>query len=235
MWQLSHQTKHVLSSPAPAADSEATPATIIEDVRRAIERKQPGDASLESSARQAEPVCMLCVGGVFLREKYQPSARPLPFLSFPRESHPPSRPPPPPPPHPTYINRLGPRGILPAQSHSHPRHDSIPRSKSIHPSAAGRHTHTGFALAGMDAFYSTTASSTSSAPYGGYGGGGEGWGYDSMKNFRQISPAVQTHLKLVIYAPPPPVYSFLAVENCECHRLDWNGCMIRRKDTIRLE
>lgn len=51
----------------------------------------------------------------------------------------------------------------------------------------------------MDAFYSTTASSsTSSAPYG---GGGEGWGYDSMKNFRQISPAVQTHLKLVIYAP----------------------------------
>ncbi|PWZ26187.1 Bax inhibitor 1 [Zea mays] len=47
----------------------------------------------------------------------------------------------------------------------------------------------------MDAFYSTTASSsTSSAPYG---GGGEGWGYDSMKNFRQISPAVQTHLKLV--------------------------------------
>lgn len=42
----------------------------------------------------------------------------------------------------------------------------------------------------MDAFYSG-----SSAAYGPAAGGG--WGYDSLKNFRQISPAVQTHLKLV--------------------------------------
>jgi hypothetical protein len=38
----------------------------------------------------------------------------------------------------------------------------------------------------MDAFYSS-----SSAAYG------AGWGHDSLKNFRQITPAVQTHLKLV--------------------------------------
>nr|TKW38268.1 hypothetical protein SEVIR_1G103100v2 [Setaria viridis] len=42
----------------------------------------------------------------------------------------------------------------------------------------------------MDAFYSS-----SSAAYGAAPGGG--WGYDSLKNFRQITPAVQTHLKLV--------------------------------------
>jgi Bax inhibitor 1 len=40
----------------------------------------------------------------------------------------------------------------------------------------------------MDTFYSTSSSSL--ALYGG------GWGYDSLKNFRQIYPAVQTHLKL---------------------------------------
>ncbi|NP_001140860.1 Bax inhibitor 1 [Zea mays] len=43
----------------------------------------------------------------------------------------------------------------------------------------------------MDAFFSA---SSASAPYG-YGAGG--WSYDSLKNFRQITPAVQTHLKLV--------------------------------------
>jgi hypothetical protein len=49
----------------------------------------------------------------------------------------------------------------------------------------------------MDAFYSTSSSSSSSGPYGAAAYGGSGWGYDSLKNFRQISPAVQTHLKLV--------------------------------------
>ncbi|VAI42873.1 unnamed protein product [Triticum turgidum subsp. durum] len=37
----------------------------------------------------------------------------------------------------------------------------------------------------MDAFYSTSSAAAS------------GWGYDSLKNFREISPAVQSHLKLV--------------------------------------
>ncbi|EAY84292.1 hypothetical protein OsI_05671 [Oryza sativa Indica Group] len=40
----------------------------------------------------------------------------------------------------------------------------------------------------MDAFYSTSSA---------YGAAASGWGYDSLKNFRQISPAVQSHLKLV--------------------------------------
>lgn len=44
----------------------------------------------------------------------------------------------------------------------------------------------------MDAFYS----GPSAAPYGAPRRGG-GWRYDSFKNFSQISPAVQTHLKLV--------------------------------------
>jgi hypothetical protein len=43
----------------------------------------------------------------------------------------------------------------------------------------------------MDAFFST-----SSAAAG-------GWGYDSLKNFREISPAVQSHLKLVRRPPIP--------------------------------
>ena len=42
----------------------------------------------------------------------------------------------------------------------------------------------------MDAFYSTSSAAYGAAP-------GAGWGYDSLKNFRQITPAVQTHLKLV--------------------------------------
>jgi hypothetical protein len=44
----------------------------------------------------------------------------------------------------------------------------------------------------MDAFYS----GPSAAAYGAARGGG-GWRYDSFKNFSHISPAVQTHLKLV--------------------------------------
>ncbi|CAD6252036.1 unnamed protein product [Miscanthus lutarioriparius] len=47
----------------------------------------------------------------------------------------------------------------------------------------------------MDAFYST--SSSSSGPYGAAAYGGAGWGHDSLKDFRQITPAVQTHLMLV--------------------------------------
>lgn len=46
--------------------------------------------------------------------------------------------------------------------------------------------------AGMDAFYSTSSAAAS------------GWGYDSLKNFREISPAVQSHLKLVRALPYPP-------------------------------
>ncbi|KAG2655675.1 hypothetical protein PVAP13_1KG030300 [Panicum virgatum] len=42
----------------------------------------------------------------------------------------------------------------------------------------------------MDAFYSTSSVAYGAAP-------GAGWGYESLKNFRQITPAVQTHLKLV--------------------------------------
>jgi len=42
----------------------------------------------------------------------------------------------------------------------------------------------------MDAFYSTSSAAYGAAP-------GAGWGYESLKNFRQITPAVQTHLKLV--------------------------------------
>jgi hypothetical protein len=53
----------------------------------------------------------------------------------------------------------------------------------------------------MDAFYS----SSSSAAYG--AAPGAGWGYDSLKNFRQITPAVQNHLKLVRIPRPhcPPI------------------------------
>lgn len=47
----------------------------------------------------------------------------------------------------------------------------------------------------MDAFYSTSSA---------YGAAASGWGYDSLKNFRQISPAVQSHLKLVRFVPPSP-------------------------------
>ena len=53
----------------------------------------------------------------------------------------------------------------------------------------------------MDAFYST--SSSSSGPYGAAAYGGAGWGYDSLKDFSQITPAVQTHLKLVRTATLP--------------------------------
>ena len=53
----------------------------------------------------------------------------------------------------------------------------------------------------MDAFYST--SSSSSGPYGAAAYGGAGWGHDSLKDFRQITPAVQTHLMLVRPAALP--------------------------------
>uniref|UniRef100_A0ACD5Z9K3 Uncharacterized protein n=1 Tax=Avena sativa TaxID=4498 RepID=A0ACD5Z9K3_AVESA len=39
----------------------------------------------------------------------------------------------------------------------------------------------------MDAFFSASSAAASAG----------GWGYDSLKNFREISPAVQSHLKLV--------------------------------------
>jgi hypothetical protein len=55
----------------------------------------------------------------------------------------------------------------------------------------------------MDAFYS----SSSSAAYG--AAPGAGWGYDSLKNFRQITPAVQNHLKLVRIPPGPSLPSHL--------------------------
>jgi len=45
----------------------------------------------------------------------------------------------------------------------------------------------------MDAFFSA---SSASAPYG-YGAGG--WSYDSLKNFRQITPAVQTRAISISY------------------------------------
>lgn len=52
----------------------------------------------------------------------------------------------------------------------------------------------------MAAFFSS-----SSAPYGA-AAPAAGWGYDSLKNFRQITPAVQTHLKLVRVPHPPPLF-----------------------------
>jgi hypothetical protein len=69
----------------------------------------------------------------------------------------------------------------------------------------------------MDAFYWT--SSSSSGPYGEAAYGGAGWGYDSLKNFRQITPAVQTHLKLVHPAaasssPPPCVLGSSFLLSC---------------------
>jgi hypothetical protein len=57
----------------------------------------------------------------------------------------------------------------------------------------------------MDAFFSA---SSAPAPYG-YGAGAGGWSYDSLKNFRQITPAVQTHLKLV--RPPFAILPVLLV------------------------
>jgi hypothetical protein len=55
----------------------------------------------------------------------------------------------------------------------------------------------------MDAFYSSSSSSAyGAAPTA-------GWGHDSLKNLRQISPAVQNHLKLVralyLLSLPPPL------------------------------
>jgi hypothetical protein len=50
-------------------------------------------------------------------------------------------------------------------------------------------------------FYSTSSSSLAS-----YGGG---WGYDSLKNFRQIRRVVQTHLKLVRPRHPPTIIPVL--------------------------
>jgi hypothetical protein len=52
----------------------------------------------------------------------------------------------------------------------------------------------------MDAFFGTSPAAAA----------GGGWRYDSLKNFREISPAVQSHLKLVraphllpTHSPPP--------------------------------
>jgi hypothetical protein len=53
----------------------------------------------------------------------------------------------------------------------------------------------------MDAFFGTSPAAAA----------GGGWRYDSLKNFREISPAVQSHLKLVraphllpTHSPPLP-------------------------------
>jgi hypothetical protein len=90
--------------------------------------------------------------------------------------------------------------------HAHRSHFLI-HEKSI--SHTARHPfQTALSLCGereeeMDAFYSSSSSSAyGAAPTA-------GWGHDSLKNLRQISPAVQNHLKLVralyLLSLPPPL------------------------------
>jgi hypothetical protein len=173
--------------------------------------------------------------GVSLRENYQPSACPLPSSRIPAPPADPHRPillykPPLGPLHSLRSDQIksNPRdenSLVPTH------HDSTPFQ--IHPSERAYQKRTGLFACGarptdppirfasgtrddtrrsrkreMDAFYWT--SSSSSGPYGEAAYGGAGWGYDSLKNFRQITPAVQTHLKLVRPAsssssPPPCV------------------------------